>query len=67
MNVHTSVTEGWGLSTLEASAAGTPTVSYDVLGVSDAIEDGINGIKVKNDDRKGPSDAAFQILNEPEK
>lgn len=67
MNVHTAVTEGWGFSILEASAAGTPTVAYEVPGVRDAIEDGINGVKVRNGDRKGLSDAAFSILSNPER
>lgn len=67
LNVHTSVTEGWGLSILEASAAGTPTVAYDVPGVKDAVEDEINGIKVVDGDRKALSEAAFLILSNPEK
>ena len=66
LNVHTSVTEGWGFSILEASSAGTPTVAYDVPGVRDAIEDGLNGIKVKDGDRKALADAAFSILTNPE-
>ncbi|MEM0135402.1 MAG: glycosyltransferase family 4 protein, partial [Thermoplasmatales archaeon] len=66
LNIHTSVTEGWGLSITEASAAGTPTVAYSVPGVVDAIEDGINGIKVKDGDRKALTDAAMKILSSPE-
>ena len=66
LNVHASVTEGWGFSILEASSAGTPTVAYDVPGVRDAIEDGLNGIKVKDGDRKALADAAFSILTNPE-
>ena len=66
LNIHTSVTEGWGYSILEASGAGTPTVAYDVPGVRDAIEDGINGIKIRDRDRKGLLDAAFSILTDPQ-
>ena len=40
-------------SILEAAAAGTPTVAYEVPGVEDAIENGLNGLKIKNGDRKG--------------
>ena len=65
LNVHTSVTEGWGFSILEAAASGTPTVAYDVPGVRDAVEDGLNGIKVKDGDRKALADAALSILNNP--
>lgn len=67
LNVHTSVTEGWGFSILEASAAGTPTVAYDVPGVRDVVEDGVNGIKVKDGDRETLTDAALSILRNPEK
>ena len=67
LNVHTSVTEGWGFSILEASAAGTPTVAYDVPGVTDAVEDGLNGIKVMDGNRKALADAAHSILTNPEK
>lgn len=67
LNVHTSMTEGWGYSILEASAAGTPTIAFDVPGVRDAVKDGSNGIKVGDGDRKGLLDAAISILSNPEK
>jgi glycosyltransferase involved in cell wall biosynthesis len=67
LNIHTSKTEGWGISITEASAAGTPTVAYDVPGVRDAVEDGRNGIKVKDGNREALADAAFSILNDPER
>jgi len=64
LNVHASVAEGWGLSVLEASASETPTVAYGVPGISDAIEDGLNGIKAKN--REQLIKAAIKILKDPE-
>ena len=67
LNVHTSVTEGWGLSILEAAAAGTPTVAYEVPGVEDAIENGFNGLKTKDGDRGALTEAALSILTNPEK
>ena len=67
LNVHTSVTEGWGYSILEASSSGTPSVAYDVPGVRDAVDDGLNGIKVKDGNREALVDAAFSILSNPEK
>ena len=67
LNVHTSVTEGWGYSILEASVAGTPTVAYEVAGVTDAIENGLNGLKIKDGDREALSEAALSILTNPEK
>jgi glycosyltransferase involved in cell wall biosynthesis len=36
-NLHFSVTEGFGLSILEAAAAGTPTVALEALGVSEVV------------------------------
>jgi glycosyltransferase involved in cell wall biosynthesis len=67
LNVHTSITEGWGYSILEATAAGTPTVAYDVPGVKDAIEDGRNGIKVIDGNRRLLSEAAYSILRNPKR
>ena len=58
VNVHTSVTEGFGYSILEASALGTPTVAYEVNGVKDAIEYNKNGILIKNNER---SQLAYSI------
>lgn len=65
VNIHTSQTEGWGLSILEASASGTPTVAYSVPGVVDAIEDGINGFKVRDNDVDAFLDEILRILEDP--
>jgi glycosyltransferase involved in cell wall biosynthesis len=67
LNVHASVTEGWGYSILEASSAGTPTVAYRVPGVSDSVEIGYNGIAVENGNKKALAEAAFSILTDPGK
>jgi glycosyltransferase involved in cell wall biosynthesis len=48
VNLHFSVTEGWGYSILEASASGTPTVAFRVPGVVDTIKDNYNGFLVDN-------------------
>ncbi|BAB60040.1 hypothetical protein [Thermoplasma volcanium GSS1] len=48
VNLHFSVTEGWGYSILEASASGTPSVAFKVPGVVDTIIDGYNGFLVNN-------------------
>lgn len=37
VNLHFSVTEGFGFSILEAAAAGTPTVALDAFGISDVV------------------------------
>lgn len=43
VNLHFSVTEGWGLSIMESSASGTPTVALKAPGVIDIIKDEYNG------------------------
>ena len=67
LNIHVSITEGWGLSIIEASSAGTPTVAYNVPGVVDTIENGINGLRVKDGDKEALAEAALEILNDPNK
>lgn len=42
--VHTAHQEGWGLVIMEAAAAQTPSVAFDVVGVRDAIVDGVTGV-----------------------
>ena len=48
VNLHFSVTEGWGYSILEASASGTPTVAFRVPGVIDTIVNNYNGFLVND-------------------
>jgi len=67
LNIHSSITEGWGLSVIEASSAGTPTVAYDVPGISDTVENGINGLKVRDGDRSALAEAAMNIISSPER
>jgi glycosyltransferase involved in cell wall biosynthesis len=38
-----SVREGFGINVIEAAAAGTPTIGYDVPGLRDSIRDGETG------------------------
>ena len=67
LNIHTSTTEGWGISIIEAAASGTPTVAYDVPGVHDSVQDGMNGIKIQDGDRSALVEASYKILKCPEK
>ena len=67
LNIHSSITEGWGISIIEAASAGTPTVAYKVPGVSESIENGLNGILVQNGDRNALANAALAILKDPKK
>jgi glycosyltransferase involved in cell wall biosynthesis len=48
--VSTSHHEGWGMSVMEAAAAGTPALAIDAPGIRDAIVDGVTGILVRTRD-----------------
>ena len=48
VNLHFSITEGWGLSLMESSASGTPSVAFRVPGVVDTIKDSFNGFLVND-------------------
>ena len=65
INIHSSVTEGWGISIIEAASAGTPTIAYRVPGVSDSIKHGLNGILAEDGDRNALANAARDILSNP--
>ncbi|MCT4354024.1 glycosyltransferase family 4 protein [Streptomyces sp. Je 1-79] len=43
LTVVPSVAEGWGLTVIEANTAGTPALAYDVPGLRDAVQPGVNG------------------------
>lgn len=44
--VNPSFKEGWGITTIEANACGTPVVASDVAGLRDSVQDGTTGILV---------------------
>ena len=48
VNLHFSVTEGWGLSIMESSASGTPSIAFNVPGVVDTIKNNFNGFLVED-------------------
>ena len=50
INLHFSVTEGWGYSIMESSASGTPTVAFRVPGVVNTINNNCNGFLVNSID-----------------
>ena len=48
INVQFSIAEGFGMTAIESSACGTPTVAFRTTGVVDAINDGENGFMIEN-------------------
>jgi glycosyltransferase involved in cell wall biosynthesis len=64
-NVHCSLAEGWCFSALESAAAGTPTVAFDVPGISECVVNGETGVLVPDGDLEGLCDAAEQVLSTP--
>ncbi len=62
INIHSSLTEGFGYSILEASAAGTPTVAYNVPGVRDVIINNVNGYLVNNGSKKEMYNKIISII-----
>jgi glycosyltransferase involved in cell wall biosynthesis len=64
MLLMTSVREGWGLTTTEAAACGTPSVVYDAPGLRDAVIDGETG-RVVSPSPGALAKAMLQLWNDP--
>jgi glycosyltransferase involved in cell wall biosynthesis len=62
IHILTSPKEGWGISILEASACGTPTIASDSPGLRDAVVDGRTGILVPHGDVNALAKAISQML-----
>ena len=60
----TSFIEGWGLSVLEASASGTPTIAFAVGGLNDVIKDGVNGWLVEYGDVQGMARKIVEVFSD---
>ena len=65
VNLHFSVTEGWGYSIMESSASGTPTVAFSVPGVVNTINNNYNGFLVNNIDAF--TDKILEIIKNEDK
>lgn len=56
--------EGWGVTTIEANACGTPVIASNVHGLRDAIRDGDTGILFPYGDVAALSQALIRVLGD---
>jgi glycosyltransferase involved in cell wall biosynthesis len=60
--VYPSPKEGWGISTTEAAACGTPVVASDSAGLRDAVRHGVTGFLVPHENVGGWVDPIKRLL-----
>lgn len=61
--VHSALTEGFGLTLLEAMAAGLPVVTLDGGGNRDLIQNGINGFLIDKENSKLFADKIMEVVD----
>lgn len=59
-----SVKEGFGLIVLEANANGLPAIVYNVAGLRDSVQSGINGVVVADGDYKKMGEEICRMFEE---
>ena len=64
VHVFTSEKEGWGLTTIEAAACGTPTIASDSPGLRDSVRNGQTGILVEHGNVGALADAFTRLLSD---
>ena len=60
--VNPSFMEGWGITTIEANACGTPAVASDVPGLRDSISNPHTGILVKYGDHQAFAESILELI-----
>jgi len=61
-----STYEPFGLVALEGMVCGTPVVASDVGGLSEIVENGVNGLKAPPNDPQSLASGIIRLLREPE-
>ncbi|MEN8184412.1 MAG: glycosyltransferase family 4 protein, partial [Myxococcota bacterium] len=56
--------EGWGITVIEANAAGTPVVARDAPGLRDSVRHGETGLLVAGDRVEGFAEAIARLLSD---
>jgi glycosyltransferase involved in cell wall biosynthesis len=56
--------EGWGITTIEANACGTPVVAADVPGLRDSVRDMETGYLVPHGDTNGFASRILAIIED---
>ncbi len=64
--VNSSLKEGWGLTSIEANACGTPMLATQVPGLCDSVKDGETGFLVPFGDSKAFISAMDRLLKDRE-
>jgi cellulose synthase/poly-beta-1,6-N-acetylglucosamine synthase-like glycosyltransferase/glycosyltransferase involved in cell wall biosynthesis/O-antigen/teichoic acid export membrane protein len=57
-----SMMEGWGITTIEANACGTPTVAANVPGLRDSVQNPTTGFLVPHGNSNALADAVLEII-----
>jgi glycosyltransferase involved in cell wall biosynthesis len=60
----TSANEGWGISIMEASACGTPSIASDAPGLRESVVDGETGLLVPHGDVRALADSIASLLKD---
>jgi len=63
--LYPSPKEGWGISTMEASACGLPVLASDSPGLRDAVRDGTSGYLVPHHDVEAWAARMRELLTDP--
>jgi N-acetyl-alpha-D-glucosaminyl L-malate synthase BshA len=62
-----SASESFGLAALEAMASGAPVIASNVGGLPEVVPNGEAGYLVESGDLEGMTDAALEILSDPDR
>jgi glycosyltransferase involved in cell wall biosynthesis len=65
--VHSANREGFGLTIVEAMAAGLPVISFNAKGNKDIITNGVNGFLLKNKKASNFGEIIIELFNNKEK